>query len=91
MLDSALSRRDWLVLAAGMLAWRPSRAWAGKDFWDAKDPDSWSSDEVRKLLTKSPWAREITGERTAARKKTQPGLPPPDHYRPGPAAHCDPQ
>src|SRR5580704_14207497 len=30
------------------------------DFWKSKDSTQWSSDEVNKILTDSPWAKEIT-------------------------------
>src|ERR1700732_1678741 len=30
------------------------------DFWKTKDYTQWSSDEVAKVLTDSPWAKEIT-------------------------------
>jgi hypothetical protein len=30
------------------------------DFWKTKDSTQWSSDEVSKMLTDSPWAKEIT-------------------------------
>jgi len=33
--------------------------WAS-DFWKTKDYTQWSSDEVVKVLTESPWAKEIT-------------------------------
>lgn len=48
--------------------WR-SAAWAGvslgaaadlfaaSDFWNRKEPAAWSADEVMRLATKSPWAR----------------------------------
>ena len=30
------------------------------DFWKSKDSTQWSSDEVSKMLTDSPWAKELT-------------------------------
>jgi hypothetical protein len=68
-----MTRRGWLALAAGLMAW-PRDGFAAKEFWEAKDPDSWSPDEIKKLLTKSPWAHEISGERTAAKRK-EPAFP----------------
>jgi hypothetical protein len=29
-------------------------------FWNRKDPSEWTSDEVDRLITKSPWAKEVT-------------------------------
>ena len=44
------------------------RGFAASDFWNTKDPDSWTSDEIARLLKKSPWAKEVTGERTTTNK-----------------------
>ena len=33
--------------------------WAG-DFWDDKDFSRWSPKEIAKMMTKSPWAKEVT-------------------------------
>jgi len=30
------------------------------EFWNKKDPSDWSSDEIDKFKTKSPWAKEVT-------------------------------
>jgi hypothetical protein len=56
-----LTRRRVLLLAAG--AGVPSwfRLYAGdSEFWNKKDPSEWSREEVDKLTTKSPWAKEVT-------------------------------
>jgi len=34
------------------------RAWASGDFWNEKEPADWSQEEIKRLLTKSPWARQ---------------------------------
>ncbi len=34
-----------------------------EDFWNKKDPSQWSSDEIDRLTTKSPWAKEVTATR----------------------------
>jgi hypothetical protein len=52
------------------------RGYAASDFWNTKDRDSWTPDEIAKLLKKSPWAKEITGERTTTRKVTDPSISP---------------
>jgi hypothetical protein len=31
------------------------------EFWNKKEPSSWSADEVDRLITKSPWAKEVGG------------------------------
>jgi hypothetical protein len=61
-----LTRRNLIRLAGAAVApWSVIRAFAASNFWDTKDPDSWTSDEIAKLLKKSPWAKEVVGERRA--------------------------
>jgi hypothetical protein len=57
-----LTRRSVLALAgAGFAGW--GRLYAGTaDFWNRKDPAEWSSEEIQKLMTKSPWAKEVRAE-----------------------------
>jgi hypothetical protein len=45
------------ITLAGSLA--ATALWAS-DFWKTKDYTQWTSDEVVKVLTDSPWAKEIT-------------------------------
>jgi len=52
-----LTRRQWLHAAALSLA-SPSLRAARKDFWESKDPASWTADEKQTLLFQSPWARD---------------------------------
>lgn len=40
-------------------------AWA-KDFWNEKKPSDWSEDDIRQMLTKSPWAKDASIFDTAA-------------------------
>jgi hypothetical protein len=57
-----LTRRDWIRLGLGVpagLAAIPGWGFASKDFWDAKPSSEWSSSEVERMLTKSPWAKEV--------------------------------
>lgn len=51
------TRRQWLRAA---LIWPVCiTVWAGgKEFWEAKDPATWSDGEKQLLLDQSPWARE---------------------------------
>ena len=54
-----LSRRMWLACAAA--AGTTTLLAADVDFWNKKEPAEWSSDEIERLLTKSPWAKEVAG------------------------------
>lgn len=44
------------VIAATLAA--PLGAFGKGDFWNQKQPSEWSEEEVQRLLTKSPWAKE---------------------------------
>ena len=33
---------------------------SGADFWKTKQPSDWSAKDVKRLLTNSPWAKEVT-------------------------------
>jgi hypothetical protein len=58
-----LTRRSLFQLAGLAIApWSVIRALAAADFWNTKDPDAWTADDIAKLMKKSPWAREVTGE-----------------------------
>ena len=48
----------WIV-GASLVSWE--RLYAG-DFWDKKAPSEWDSEEIEKLLHKSPWAKEVTAQ-----------------------------
>ena len=70
---SILTRRNWILLAgAGFASWSSIYGFSGKEFWDTKDPAEWTADDIAKLLTKSPWAKAVSGERTKTRKNTMP-------------------
>jgi hypothetical protein len=56
----AYSRRTWLALAISAAAGGRLAA-ADADFWNKKDPGDWTADEIGRLLTKSPWAKEASG------------------------------
>lgn len=53
------TRRDILIRAAAACAASLQPLRAG-EFWDKKQPSEWSVEEVQKLKTKSPWAKEVT-------------------------------
>ena len=80
-----LTRRSLIQLAgAGFAPWSIIRGFAAADFWNTKDPDSWTQDEIAKLLKKSPWAKEISGERVTTNKNpsmsTDPSMSPGTSY-----------
>ena len=52
--DSVITRRGMLLFAATL----PVSA-GSSEFWNRKYPSQWSADEVDRLITKSPWAKEI--------------------------------
>jgi hypothetical protein len=55
------SRRSVLLLAAaGATGW--GRLYAAAGFWNKKPPSEWTSEEIDTLLTKSPWAKEVTAQ-----------------------------
>jgi len=54
------------MFAAGAVAQPRIRLYAsGSDFWNKKEPAEWSSEEIDKLATKSPWARQVTASSPA--------------------------
>jgi hypothetical protein len=58
----AFSRRGLLMgaLASGATLIDASRAFAAKEFWNVKDPSTWTEEEIVMLTStaKSPWVRE---------------------------------
>jgi hypothetical protein len=57
-----LSRRKLFALAgAGIAACAPLSASSG-EFWEKKTPNEWTPEEIDKLVTKSPWAKEVTAQ-----------------------------
>jgi hypothetical protein len=57
---SRMSRRVLLAMAAGAAAQRLQAR--NSEFWQTKDRSRWSEREIDRLLTKSPWAKEITAD-----------------------------
>ena len=58
-----LSRRQvFMLVGGGLAAWRPLH---GSEFWDKKAPGDWNSEEIDKLTTKSPWAKEASAQGAA--------------------------
>lgn len=55
------TRRGVLLLAGGAGIRFCSPLYAGEGtFWNKKDPAEWSPEEVEKLVTKSPWAKQVS-------------------------------
>jgi hypothetical protein len=56
----SFDRRRFLIgaLGSGMTVNHASRLFAATDFWNAKDPSTWTEEEIVLLTSKSPWVRE---------------------------------
>ena len=51
------SRRHWLALTgSGVIGIKLCAA--DTEFWNQKNPSEWTTDEIARLVTKSPWAKE---------------------------------
>jgi hypothetical protein len=61
---AATTRRDILraTTATGLFLFTDSLIFAASDFWTKKPAAEWSSDEIKLLRTKSPWAKKVRGE-----------------------------
>jgi hypothetical protein len=57
-----LSRRLVLLAGAGLAAAIGSYGFSPKEFWESKDPSEWNSDEIARMLSKSPWAKATSIE-----------------------------
>ena len=58
-----LTRRNAIRLALGVPAISaaiPAWAFGSKEFWDSKPSSEWNKDEVERMITKSPWAKEAS-------------------------------
>ncbi len=67
-----LSRRGLLLVAgAGLAGWTRLAAASG-NFWDKKAPSDWNSEEIDKLITKSPWAKEASATAPAGQNRQNP-------------------
>ena len=72
-----LSRRVFLLAGAGVAACLPLPA-ANSDFWNRKPPADWTSEEIDRLIAKSPWAKPVKaqyapGGATSSRYPGDPG------------------
>jgi len=63
------SRRAFLsrAFASGIALAPATRLFAANDFWNTKDPSTWTEDEIVMITSKSPWARgSVPGLKGAA-------------------------
>ena len=65
MSNAVLSRRGLLIMA---VAARLNAS--DSDFWNKKPPARWTPEEIERLLTQSPWAKEITPTYTSLPPRT---------------------
>jgi hypothetical protein len=64
--NPGLTRRGLLMLAGGAGVGSQLRLYAASsDFWNKKEPAEWSSEEIDKLVTKSPWAKQVNASSPA--------------------------
>jgi hypothetical protein len=59
-LAGEFGRRRFLLgaLGSGVTLASASRLFAATEFWNARDPSTWTEEEIHMLITKSPWAKE---------------------------------
>ena len=58
-----VTRREILLYVAAVRLYG-----ADTEFWNRKDPSEWSADEIDRMITKSPWAREIAASTPQSRQ-----------------------
>src|ERR1035438_5781185 len=69
--NPGLTRRGLLMLAGGAGVQSRLRLYAASsDFWNKKEPAEWSSEEIDKLVTKSPWARQVNASSAAMSRQS---------------------
>jgi hypothetical protein len=62
---SARSTRRLFLLAGASMATLPRISGAPIEFWNKKPPSEWTRDEIDRLITKSPWAKEANAQSAA--------------------------
>ncbi|HLH19572.1 MAG TPA: hypothetical protein VKX45_20275 [Bryobacteraceae bacterium] len=58
-----LTRRSMLLLAGAGLAW-------SAEYWEKKPPEQWTRDEIDQLLSKSPWAKQVSAQAPVDRSRS---------------------
>lgn len=56
--ERGVSRRR--ILAAGCVAAAGKLMAKDNEFWNHKEPADWATDEIDRLITRSPWAKEVS-------------------------------
>jgi hypothetical protein len=71
-----ISRRQALAYTGLALAARPVLR-AAPPFWETKPASQWTPEEITKVVTRSPWAKEVNAQYRAAMDdpRIQPGAP----------------
>jgi hypothetical protein len=57
---------------------------AASDFWNRKQPSEWTEDEIKRLINKSPWAKEVNAGAQPDRNRLTGAPPRPDVSGGGP-------
>ena len=60
-----LTRRRMFLLAGAGVASRLPLGAATVDFWNKKPPADWTNEEIDRLITKSPWAKQVKAQYAA--------------------------
>jgi hypothetical protein len=60
-----LTRRRMFLLAAAGVASRLPLGAATADFWNKKAPADWTTEEIDRLIAKSPWAKQVKAQYAA--------------------------
>lgn len=85
-MHSELSRRAAVQFLLGMAsALVPGSALFGaSDFWNRKQASEWTEDEIKRLMNKSPWAKEVNAGALPDRSRLTGAPPSPDVAGGGP-------
>ena len=65
-----LTRRRMFLLAGAGVASRLPLGAATADFWNKKAPADWTTEEIDRLITKSPWAKQVKAQYAAGEEPT---------------------
>ena len=63
--EHLLTRRRMFLLAGAGVATRLPLGAGTADFWNKKAPADWTSEEIDRLITKSPWAKQVKAQYAA--------------------------
>ncbi|MCW5981367.1 MAG: hypothetical protein KIT09_25000 [Bryobacteraceae bacterium] len=62
-----------MLFSAGGALLAISRAVGAGEFWNEKKPSEWTDEEVERLLTRSPWAKEVEARFDSSNMERPPG------------------